>query len=254
MHDADSADERERSEVPPRTWLARVNDRFGVVLVLLIVTFMVLAAGFTTHWMLPITVALLGGTFLAVLAAAGVAMRTQRYARVFVALCVVAALASLPGVGTWARISVAVLSGLLAAACPVIIARSIMRRGVVDVRTVLGALCIYVLLGLFFAFVYTVIGLAAGSFFVQQATARSSDYVYFSYVTLTTVGYGDLTANDGVGHAFAILEALNGQIYLVTVVALLVSNLSPARRRQFAHDAADEAGTAASEELPAPDR
>ena len=51
------------------TWLARVNDRFGVVLVLLIVTFMVLAAGFTTHWMLPITVALLGGTFLAVLAA-----------------------------------------------------------------------------------------------------------------------------------------------------------------------------------------
>ena len=39
-------------------------------------------------------------------------------------------------------------------------------------RTVLGALCIYVLLGLFFVFVYTVIGLAAGSFFVQQATAR----------------------------------------------------------------------------------
>ena len=218
-----------------------MNDRFGVVLALLVATFMLLAAGFTTDWMLPITVALLGGTFLAVLAAARVHIRTQRLARLFVGLCVVAAFASLPGVGTWARICVATLSGLLAAACPVIIARSILRRGVVDVRTVLGALCIYVLLGLFFAFVYTVIGLASGRFFVQQATARSSDYVYFSYVTLTTVGYGDLTANDGVGRAFAILEALNGQIYLVTVVALLVSNLSPARRRALAQEAEDDA-------------
>jgi hypothetical protein len=214
-----------------KTWLERVNDRFGVVLVMLVATFMLLAAGFTSDWMLPVTVALLGGTFLAVLAAARVHMRVQRLARLFVGLCVVGALASLPGVGTWARVSVAVLCGLLAAACPVIIARSIMRRGVVDVRTVLGALCIYVLLGLFFAFVYTVIGLAAGRFFVQQASARSSDYVYFSYVTLTTVGYGDLTSADGVGRAFAIFEALNGQIYLVTVVAVLVSNLSPARHR-----------------------
>ncbi|HEY3834848.1 MAG TPA: potassium channel family protein [Acidimicrobiia bacterium] len=215
------------------TWLGRVSDRFGLVLCMLVATFMVLAAGFTSDWMLPVTVALLGGTFLAVLAAAGVRLRTQRRARLFAGLCVVAALASLPGIGTWARVCVAVLCGLLAAACPVIIARSIMRRGIVDVRTVLGALCIYVLLGLCFAFVYTVIGLAAGRFFVQQATARSSDYVYFSYVTLTTVGYGDLTASDGVGRALAIFEALIGQIYLVTVVAVLVSNLGPARRREL---------------------
>ena len=53
--------------------------------------------------------------------------------------------------------------------------------------------------------------------------------VYFSFVTLTTVGYGDLTASNSVGRAFAVQEALFGQIYLVTVVALLVSNLGRQR-------------------------
>jgi hypothetical protein len=55
--------------------------------------------------------------------------------------------------------------------------------------------------------------------------------VYFSFVTLTTVGYGDLTASNEVGRAVAILEALAGQLYLVTIVALFVSNLGRERQR-----------------------
>ena len=65
-------------------------------------------------------------------------------------------------------------------------------------------------------------------FFAQQTHASSADYQYFSFITLTTTGYGDLTAAGNLGRAFAVLEALTGQIYLVTVVALLISNL---RRR-----------------------
>ena len=70
-----------------------------------------------------------------------------------------------------------------------------MRRRLIDVHTVLGALCIYVLIGMFWAFVFTAIG-AFGSdpFFVQTSTPTSADYLYFAFVTLTTVGYGDLTA------------------------------------------------------------
>jgi voltage-gated potassium channel Kch len=54
--------------------------------------------------------------------------------------------------------------------------------------------------------------------------------VYFSFVTLTTVGYGDLTAAFDAGRIASIFEALFGQLYLVSVVALLVANLGRERR------------------------
>ena len=68
------------------------------------------------------------------------------------------------------------------------------------------------------------------------AFATVADYLYFSFVTQTTVGYGDLTAAGGFGRALAVLEALIGQLYLVTVIALLVSNLGSARRRARERD------------------
>jgi uncharacterized membrane protein len=65
------------------------------------------------------------------------------------------------------------------------------------------------------------------SFFAQTIKATSADYLYFSYVTQLTVGYGDLTAGTNLGRAFSVLEALVGQFYLVTIVAVLVSRLAP---------------------------
>src|SRR5262249_9429339 len=123
------------------------------------------------------------------------------------------------------------LNVALIAVAPVVIARSILRRGIIDVHAVLGALCIYVFIGMLWAFLYNAIG-AIGSepFFVQTHNATTADYLYFSYVTQTTVGYGDLTAATGFGGALAVLEALTGEIYLVTVVALLVTNLRRTRR------------------------
>ncbi len=61
------------------------------------------------------------------------------------------------------------------------------------------------------------------------------DSLYFSFTTLTTLGYGDLTPAGDVGRMLAITEALIGQVYLVTIVALIVTNLgreqeSPAAR------------------------
>jgi hypothetical protein len=57
------------------------------------------------------------------------------------------------------------------------------------------------------------------------------DFLYLSYATLTTVGYGDLVAATNLGRSLAITEALVGQLYLVTVVAVIISNLEPGRRR-----------------------
>jgi uncharacterized membrane protein len=74
--------------------------------------------------------------------------------------------------------------------------------------------------------------LESGRFFASTSNPTTVDYVYFSYSTLATVGYGDLVAKTGLGRMLAVCEALLGQIYLVTVIAVIVGNLGrPGRRR-----------------------
>ena len=110
------------------------------------------------------------------------------------------------------------------------IARRIWQHVEISVLTVLGALCIYVLLGLSFAFVFEAVGeLGSQPFFASQESATRSDYTYFSFITIATVGYGDLTPGGGLDRALAVTEGLFGQIYLVTAVAALVSNLGRTR-------------------------
>jgi hypothetical protein len=93
-------------------------------------------------------------------------------------------------------------------------------------RTVTGALSVYLLIGLLFTYTYILIGTAAGhGFFAQSGPHPPTDYIYFSYTTLTTVGYGDLTAGYSFGRILAVIEALIGQLYLVTIVAVVIANL-----------------------------
>jgi hypothetical protein len=83
-----------------------------------------------------------------------------------------------------------------------------------------------------FAFTYGAIDRLGGHpFFTGDQTATTSHCLYFSFATLTTMGFGDFVARADLGHTLAVLEALIGQIYLVTVVSLIVSNLRPARGR-----------------------
>ena len=105
---------------------------------------------------------------------------------------------------------------LLAFAAPVIILRRILSSPTITVRLVLGALAIYLLVGLTYAYLYPVIGVLSNEpFFLQTPAPAAIDYLYFSYVTLTTVGYGDFTAATSAGRMFAVSEALVGQLYLV---------------------------------------
>jgi hypothetical protein len=204
-----------------------VESRFGLVLLLLLVTFVFLMAGSTSRWARPVGVALTGATLLAALFAADVAPRLRRLAAV-VALAAFVGSFSLVAFGRSGVGAGAILDAGLVALAPIAIARSVVRRRVVDVRTVLAALCIYVLVGMLWSFVYIAIGnFGSSAFFVQSAHPTSADFLYFSFVTQLTVGYGDLTAGGNFGRACAVLEALFGQIYLVTIVALLVSRLVP---------------------------
>jgi len=97
------------------------------------------------------------------------------------------------------------------------------------VKTVAGALCVYLLIGLLFAYVFAIIDILGGPFFTQTSHPSGVDFVYFSFVTLTTVGYGDLTARGNLGHMLSVGEALFGQLYLVAVVALLIANIGTSR-------------------------
>ena len=107
-----------------------------------------------------------------------------------------------------------------------IVAFGIIDQGEVNAQSVTGAVCVYLLLGLAFTFVYGALAaLDSGPFFAQGTDGTLATRLYFSYVTLTTVGYGDYTARTNAGHMLGIIEALMGQLYLVTVVALLVSRI-----------------------------
>jgi voltage-gated potassium channel Kch len=103
---------------------------------------------------------------------------------------------------------------------------------VVDLHTVMGAVCIYLLIGIMYAFSYAAIGLIGSEpFFAQIDDPGLPIFLYFSYVTQTTVGYGDYTAATNLGRTLATSEALLGQLYLVTVIAVLVSRLAAVGRR-----------------------
>jgi hypothetical protein len=95
----------------------------------------------------------------------------------------------------------------------------------VRIEAVMGVLSLYILLGMLFAFVFGAIDRYDSPFFSGGASATVSQCLYFSFTTLTTVGYGDLTARTDLGHTLSVFEALIGQIYLVTVVSLIVGNL-----------------------------
>ena len=149
---------------------------------------------------------------------------------------VLAALATSLGAGLGHVSDAVALSGiavLLAATIAVLLGgliRLVLDRGVVP-QAVFGALAIYVLLGLTFGFVIGAVATGtSGAYFASGTDASQSSRVYFSFATLTTTGYGDLTPATRTGHALAVLEMLVGQLYLVTVIAMLVGNLR--RRRQ----------------------
>ncbi len=112
---------------------------------------------------------------------------------------------------------------LVTATLPVTISRVLHHKRVTH-ETVLGALCAYVLVGLLFAFLYLAAHeLGSDPFFTQPGEHAQSEYLYFSFVALTTLGFGDLSPSVGLPQALTVLEALFGQVFLVTLVARLVT-------------------------------
>jgi hypothetical protein len=215
-------DERERT---------KIEGRFGTVLLLLITAVFFSISTPDEPWALLATTLVLATNLSIAMWASGV---RPKVLRAWVGVAVL-------GIGASIFISVtqeaseasgylAITSLLLTLATIGAIARRIQRHVEISNVTVLGAVCIYVLLGLSFAFVYEAVGnLGSQPFFASQEGGTRSDYMYFSFITMATVGYGDLTPQGGLGRALAVIEGLFGQIYLVTAVAALVGNIGRTR-------------------------
>lgn len=132
-----------------------------------------------------------------------------------------------------ARLAAAIVDGMVLAALPLAIAIRIRRSLYVNVQTMLAAISVYLVIGLFYALLDSIVSsITRQTFFAQVAQPSSGQYTYYSFITLCTVGYGDLSPGSAAAQALAVSEALIGQLYLVTVIAVVVGNLGRARQTQ----------------------
>ncbi|HEV3368584.1 MAG TPA: potassium channel family protein [Acidimicrobiales bacterium] len=219
-----------RIEIRDRTLrdITMGQDSYILLFLLLIIDYLSLSLVDSLQWgglihMVPVSVSVLVG-----LHTSGAHKRTIQVSAVVLFIALLGAIAQVINqnrqVGAFAFFTVAVLLGITA----ITILGRILRHRHVSIETMFGALCVYILIGLFFSSLFIGIALASsahhlGPFLAQPGPHNSSDYVYLSFVTLTTVGFGDLTPYTDLARSVVVLEALIGQIFLVTLVARLVT-------------------------------
>jgi hypothetical protein len=143
---------------------------------------------------------------------------------------------------TWGKILIAIFLGYIS----VLILRMVVRAETVDVEVIFAALCVYLILALIWGVAYQVVEtFNPGSFVIPAALiegaanpeqAISGALNYFSFVTITTLGYGDVQPVAPLARSFAITEALIGQIFLVTLIARLVAMETATRRQDVRAD------------------
>jgi Ion channel len=104
-----------------------------------------------------------------------------------------------------------------------LIVRQVVYQPRITGQSIYGVLSAYMIIGLIFSAVYVAMWKFSGSFFANGAVANTQTFQYFSFTTLTTLGYGDFTAAGDGGRAVAVLEAIIGQMFLATLVARLVA-------------------------------
>lgn len=216
--------------------------RYGLLLTTTLVSVGVQGIAPPGHVQQVIVTALAGASLLLALRAAGFGRAALGPATAFAIAILVLSIvrATVGGIGDGAGRA---MNAALVAFGPPVVAVGVVRElrvaGQVRIQAVMGVLSLYILLGMLFAFTFGAIdNLGGNPFFTGGQVATVSRCLYFSFITLATVGYGDLTARTDLGHTLSVFEALIGQIYLVTIVSVIVSNLGrPARRdRLLARD------------------
>jgi voltage-gated potassium channel Kch len=191
-----------------------------------------------------ITVLLVGGSALFALSRSGARRGTVHAGQAIVAVAalVSATSAVVDGYRSDDILRVVALSlfSLLLLLTPAVMILRLLARPRITLDTVAGALAAYLQVGIFFANLYRLVDTVGSQFFVQTSDPTPGQFQYFSLITLTTVGYGDFSAATPFGQLLASLEAVLGQLFLVTVVSLVVGNLGRTISRVGEEPATDQ--------------
>ena len=227
------ADDDALATAPPGAWrrLARAfvsTDSYGLVLLLVVVTYVVSVSAAEARAASVVLVVQLGTVWLT--------LRTSRARPVVRRVAdIVLCLAGIVAIGSFfVHQRGTELGGIFAVCCllyliaPFSIVRHLMLRRAIDIESLLGAVAAYLLIGMFFAFAYQAAGELGGvPFFGSAGHGSLSEDLFFSFVTMTTVGYGNLVPAANPGQTMAVIEAVVGQLFLVVAVGKVISGFRP---------------------------
>jgi hypothetical protein len=155
----------------------------------------------------------------------------RRATNVLLVLAALTAAATLFGLGGNNGPLLFAASCVLYLVAPAAIVRHLVSRRVIDVQTILGAIAAYLLIGMFFAFAYQLVAtIQSGPFFGADGDGTVDQDLFFSFITMLTIGYGNLVPAGNPGQTLAVAEGLIGQLFLVVAVAKAVTSWQPVPR------------------------
>ena len=216
------------------------TDRYGLLLLMILLTYALDASRHSSTWVFSVVLFTQMVTlWLAIHTSEG-----HRLVRIIATILLIAA-----GIAAVLNLFlgrahvptfVYLVSLLLYFLAPWVILRHLLVRRVIDLQTLLGALSAYLLIGMFFAFFYQFLGAAqSGDFFGATGKGTPANYLFFSFTTLTTTGYGNLVPATNPGQSLAVLEMIVGQVFLIGAVGKVISQWRPLRRAGKGSSAAE---------------
>ena len=199
--------------------------RYGALLIVLITSYL-LSAFITARWIEAVQVVLFTVAMLLALRSAVISRRAVRVVLLvaIIGLPIMFFLSFSRATGDVGTGIADIWTGLVLLAAALLIVHRVLTFGAVTLQSIYGAFSAYLVIGFMFAAFFAAIYHFSGDkFFASGEQANTQTFQYFSFTTLTTLGYGDYTAVANSGRSVAVMEALSGQIFLATLVARLVA-------------------------------
>ena len=208
----------------------RAGHNYGALFVSIVATFVFIAAAPEEAWASAVLILLQVSALRVALWTSGFG-EERRLLPLVVAMAFAIALAVYIFESNTALAFAAIMDAFLIALTIAVVAIGIVDQREVNAKSVTGALCVYLLIGMMFTFIFNAVAvIGEGAFFANGSDGTPFERLYFSYVTMATLGYGDYTAGTTLGRSLAVAELLLGQLFLVTAVALVVGLLVSSRR------------------------
>jgi Ion channel len=217
---------------PQRAIRLGAEDAYGLLLAVIVLTFLGLAQIDPARWTRLVLAPAIGAMLLLALYASRARPRLVRWATIAIGVAYLLVIfEAIFDTDLFAGSTFAIYA-LLLVLSPVVIINRILRHPEVQLSTILGAVCAYLLIGFVFGLVYGMIDrIDSRPFFESRPVVDQFDFYYFSYASLTTVGFGDFVSRSDLGRGLSVLEAALGQIFLVTLIARLVGLFGQRRDR-----------------------